>query len=504
MATIVPNGAWIWQLSQLTKNYLEKMKKAKIKRVYLKVGDDATPGFIWSWQANSRVFQMFAEAGIEVYGWAYVFDKRTTTDTGLIVKTISSLFSLGMKGFVFDVEDEIKDPATHAQLRTMLVQTTTAYPTQIGYTSFGARQYHPEIPWKMLNDLCAFAMPQIYFLDWTFDTDTAEVSQSMQAQRIDTTKPIYPIWSVEAGMTEAQIDLTNELLAKYPGSSVWRLPELADGELTDEVAYSLEYNAQLMADPAPVRLDPNTVGSVLQWQSLLTGIGYRTEKPTGYFDPVTTAETRRFQLDLGLPVTGQVSQLTWQAAVNHKKLPGWVFTGGTAGPSVPNTPAPASGFDPKAFAKLAADRCAQMIPWHKQAFTKPFNSLLGTSRYAWCGATQYYLLNEHLGGGLPLSPAKGEYTFALVQAWEDWAKRNGWLIKTNPQIGDIAIFDWDEDKADWADHIGCVVAIVDARAVLTAEGNTSHSIDPQGITDIRQRDSSLIRSYVRIPKGWKP
>ena len=73
----------------------------------------------------------------------------------------------------------------------------------------------------------------------------------------------------------------------------------------------------------PVQSNPNTVGSVADWQHLLNGCGYGPLEITDSMDQKTQSETKRFQKELGLPVTGKVDSLTWQAGLKHDKLPGW-------------------------------------------------------------------------------------------------------------------------------------------------------------------------------------
>ena len=71
-----------------------------------------------------------------------------------------------------------------------------------------------------------------------------------------------------------------------------------------------------------ISLDPNTPGSVVQWQNILIACGYSPMPINGWIDEVTRERTVQFQRDLGLPQTGEVSEDTWRAGLKHKKLPG--------------------------------------------------------------------------------------------------------------------------------------------------------------------------------------
>jgi hypothetical protein len=90
------------------------------------------------------------------------------------------------------------------------------------------------------------------------------------------------------------------------------------------------YIAGNLTLPKPPRIFRDTVGSIAIWQHLLNGCGYHpNDYPqlviTGKFDAETIAVTKKFQLDLGLEETGDISDIrTWQAAFDHDKLPGWL------------------------------------------------------------------------------------------------------------------------------------------------------------------------------------
>ena len=70
------------------------------------------------------------------------------------------------------------------------------------------------------------------------------------------------------------------------------------------------------------------VGSVAAWQHLLNGCGYHPENAprlviTGKLDDTTVAITKKFQQDMNLDTTGEVTNATWEAAFDHTKLRKW-------------------------------------------------------------------------------------------------------------------------------------------------------------------------------------
>lgn len=223
-----PHGVWIWELAKLPRDYLARLKSAGVRRVYLKVFDDASRGNgFWSWQCTEAIVQSFNQAGIEVWGWGYHFDKRTIIDPAAQAEVLRVAASRGLAGYVVDVEQEVKDEDTHALLYNLLVNLRNVFPGKLGYTSFGAPQYHREVPWRMLNDGCDFQFPQIYFEKFKFGVDwRTEVEQCLAAHKdLKLDKPILPIFSSESdAKPPATVQELQAALDAFPGSSLWRAP----------------------------------------------------------------------------------------------------------------------------------------------------------------------------------------------------------------------------------------------------------------------------------------
>jgi lysozyme family protein len=67
------------------------------------------------------------------------------------------------------------------------------------------------------------------------------------------------------------------------------------------------------------------VGSIAAWQHILNGCGYiPTLIINGWTDDATLETTRKFQTNLGLPVTGNIDLKTWQAGMDHAKDSLWL------------------------------------------------------------------------------------------------------------------------------------------------------------------------------------
>jgi hypothetical protein len=242
-----PRGVWLWELSKLPRDYLDRLVKCGVQRVYLKVFDDASKGDgFWSWQCTPAIIKAFNDKGIEVWGWGYHFDRRTKIDAPSQATAVKRAMDCGLGGYVVDVEVEVKDPATHKQLENLL-RGLKSLVGPLGYTSMGAPQYHPEIPWKLLDEHCDLAFPQMYFEKWAYGkTDDAEVAAAFAAhKKLGLKKPILPIWGSESDTkAPASAKVLQEFLNLFPGSSLWRAPNAGErGE-----AFNLDYRGALQ-DP---------------------------------------------------------------------------------------------------------------------------------------------------------------------------------------------------------------------------------------------------------------
>lgn len=244
--TVPPRGVWIWDASELVPNYIDILCKQGCHRVYIKMFDDLKNYDAFLDQSSKEFISQFTKVGIEVWGWGYHFDKRKTIEVDKEASYIVQMVKNGIKGYVFDVEEEVKDVATHGQLKQLIqkVKASTPLPVTLGYTSFGYPEYHSQVPYKMLQDECNCQFPQIYapFTSGTNDEDAkvAEAFRQHQAMGLNK-KPIYPIWCSEPGTAKpSSVSILQKFVDKYPGCSVWRAPGKNEKCSTFNLKYGTE------------------------------------------------------------------------------------------------------------------------------------------------------------------------------------------------------------------------------------------------------------------------
>lgn len=99
--------------------------------------------------------------------------------------------------------------------------------------------------------------------------------------------------------------------------------------------------------------------------------------------------------------------------------------------------------------------------------------------YSWCAVFVWWCFRQAAAPELYYDGRKTAYVPTLDQ----WAKDNG-LTVTDPQPGDLIIFDWNDNGI--GDHIGICTG-ADIQTVKTIEGNTDDMVSRR----IRQREDVL-------------
>jgi len=470
------NGIWIWYLGKIRPDYIDKLRRIGCKRIYLKVFDDKSNPMLWDFQCNREIISAFNEAGIEVFGWGYHFDQRIRIDVQTEADAVLEAIGYGLSGYVIDVEHEVKDKRTHGPLEELLKELKARMPESVplGYTSYGHPGKHPNVPWKILDNYCNLAFPQIYYEKFTFGrTDQAEVTACIEAHsKLGLELPLLPIWgSEEDTKNPATRDSLQYFLNANPGSSVFRAPNVGQkGE-----AWNLDYSGQFRLvdsdmEQLPVLHAFGRTPTAAQLSDvkmfMLQGLPRQNHR-----DDEADLETivRSYQLKNGLSPDGLLDVATY-SSLSAPVPTLHVFSSERRG-------------NLASFAELEAARALRWTDKDCEAekylepFRKPMmdRGQIGKKIvfYDWCAAFVTYCCRS-CGYDIPDSPDNFYATMALVESWKHWAKTNGtWLEPKNTTLerGDIVCFEWYDGDAS-ADHIAIVRNYSgDSTRFETSEGN---------------------------------
>lgn len=479
-----PHGIWIWNLNSVSSDYLDKIAEVKAKRVYLKVFDGKSNPMFWSRQCSPDIVKQFKDNDIQVFGWGYHYG---TSDIDDQVAAVKQALDCGLDGYVLDVEAEVKNTSRHSNVEALLTKLRPLVPTgALGYTSFGHPGFHPNVPWKILDKHCDIALPQIYFEKFGFRaTNEDEVQDCLKShEAMGLIKPILPIWGSESdSRNPAKASELQTYLNRFPGSSIWRVPEFRSGSLERGEAWNLDYsdNAPIplggvstdFALPTLTRvLRRGTKGDdVKALQKALNLLGFNAGDEDGDFGSNTERAVRAFQTKAGISIDGEVYTQTWKELAGRFDL------------TIVDIP----GENPRLkLANFAENEASKSLEWvnssseaekYLEIFREPMRKLdhIGTAKvfYDWCGAFVYYCCRE-VGIDVPIQPDGFWATMALVASWQYWAQKKGfWYPKGSitPERGDIVIFDW-ENKSGLYNHIGVVRGYTRGSSTFTtSEGN---------------------------------
>lgn len=136
--------------------------------------------------------------------------------------------------------------------------------------------------------------------------------------------------------------------------------------------------------------------------------------------------------------------------------------------------------------------------WPAGSNRNPFGALFGEDGVPWCAIFVSYCFLEGagvvLGRGHPRATARG---VASVIDLEDWLRdRKLWHGRSEPQRGDLALFNWDGGVPD---HVGIVDRRLAGGRFASIEGNTAVGNDSNGGEVMRRiRPLSSVDGFGRI------
>jgi hypothetical protein len=231
-----------------------------------------------------------------------------------------------------------------------------------------------------------------------------------------------------------------------------------------------------MATDLHVTSPPMRGPNVLEVQTLLTKLGYAPGPLDGVYGPTTAAAVKQFQSDQHIAVDSSVGPETLAALAAATAV---------GGPSVP--PRGPSPIGVKALQEAVKHIGLKESP--PGTNKTPFGVWYGLDGVAWCNifvsycfavGAEYVIARGFHGAGV--RPEKG---CAYVPTTEAWLRAAGlWVGRTQPQPGDIAIFNWDGGEPD---HIGIVEQNLGNGEFMSIEGNTAVGNDSNGGEVMRRK-----------------
>jgi hypothetical protein len=172
-------GMWVWQLKKCGKNPALLLQSLGVRRVYLKVSDGTKSFKQNTGLAGKDFVERCSLAGIEVWAWAYNYDKSIQRQAEVLLREAKSI---NADGIILNTErafvdgDEWDETALDG-----LLDAAVSTQRHVGLSSYRQPQFFPDFPWHVLSRYpSVFAMPQVYFLKQA-ETSAKRVAKSIKA-----------------------------------------------------------------------------------------------------------------------------------------------------------------------------------------------------------------------------------------------------------------------------------------------------------------------------------
>lgn len=168
MNNITGKGFFIWKIQDCENGnpqaITQAAQQAGLTHVLIKIADGAYPYNInrnTNVDLAAPVVQALKNAGIQVWGWHYVYGEYPIQEADI---AIQRLLDLDIEGYVIDAEHEYKQPGKDNAADQYMRRLRSRLPNhKFALSSYRFPSYHPQLPWKTFLERADYNMPQVYW-----------------------------------------------------------------------------------------------------------------------------------------------------------------------------------------------------------------------------------------------------------------------------------------------------------------------------------------------------
>src|SRR5947208_2557909 len=285
---------WHGRLGAIAK----KAHAHNIDTVLIKSGDGT--GY-WS-QFSSGVVDGLHARGLNVCAWQFIYGDKP----GKEAKVGAAAVAKGADCLVLDVEGQYEGKYPQASYFMSSLRAMVGQDYPIGLASFPYVDYHPALPYSVFLGPggAQYNIPQLYWKDIGTTVDTGYIHTWVWNRIYG--RPIDPLGQLYNRPKAGQIKRFRALAMShgFDGVSWWDWQEA--GKPQWKAIRQPVSPAAAGPYPSYPFLHLGAKGDFVAWaQQLLAGGGY-TVPVSGYFQTSTQTAVRAFQLDHGLPQTGNL------------------------------------------------------------------------------------------------------------------------------------------------------------------------------------------------------
>lgn len=201
-------GLYIWKIHRCQNGdpaaIARRAMDAGLTHVLIKIADGRSA---YNVDLAERVSDSLKGAGIEVWGWQFVYGDEPFREADIAYHRIKTL---GLDGFVVNAENDYL--GKFAEAMAYMERLRSRLPDlPIGLSSFRYPHYHPQFPWTEFLTHCDVNMPQVY---WVKSNNPAEQLDRCQAQ-FQAIYPVRPIIPTGAAYAEYGWRPTTEEVVEF-------------------------------------------------------------------------------------------------------------------------------------------------------------------------------------------------------------------------------------------------------------------------------------------------
>jgi hypothetical protein len=311
---------WIWYVSQSSGGSLASIvdtaRSYGLGTLIIKSGDGTQ---YWS-QFDSQLVSTLHADGLKVCAWQYVYGSQPIAEAEVGAKAVKS----GADCLLIDAESEYQGKYVQAQqyVKKLRQLIGTRYP--VGLAGFPYVDYHPSFPYSVFLGPggAQYNVPQMYWSD--IGTSVDAVYQHTYEFNTPYGRPIEPLGEVAGNPPPGQIMRFRQESRSYGAANVswwdWQESSARDWEAVGQAVGNLQDFTPDLTMPALSlkSLGGIWAGDLVVWaQEHLYAAG--EEIPIdGDFGSDTQLAVESFQTAHGLPATGIVDPITWQALLRYQ------------------------------------------------------------------------------------------------------------------------------------------------------------------------------------------
>jgi hypothetical protein len=240
--TLQGKGFYLWEVPRCEGGdpnaIAAAVKSGNLTHLLVKICD-GTINYPGKWEhpvdLTPGVVQALKAAGIQVWGWHYVYGKNPIAEADVAIARIQQL---GVEGYIIDAEKEYKELENRKDAaRKYMARLRAALPGfPIALSSYRYPSLHPQLPWREFLDSCSLAMPQVYWMQ--AHNPGAQLQKSLKEY-----KAMYPalpyiptgVASIEGGWKPTVAEeiefLQTAVSLGLPAANFWELGEARSGLL---------------------------------------------------------------------------------------------------------------------------------------------------------------------------------------------------------------------------------------------------------------------------------